>query len=239
MLLENRIAIVTGGAQGIGAATASLLRSEGALVEVWDAAAGHPETGKDEGLTSHRVDVSDSSKVEAALEELVSRLGVPDILINNAGIIADNFASKLSVEDWERVLKVNLSGTFIPCKALIPHLRERGSGVITNTSSISALGNRGQANYAASKAGVIGLSRTLSQELAGDGIRVNCVAPGAIETSMFDEVPEKVKEKFLQRIPLGRLGAPDDVARLHLFLASDEASYMTGQTVFCDGGITL
>ena len=239
MLLENRIAIVTGGAQGIGAATASLLRSEGALVEVWDAAAGHPETGKDEGLTSHRVDVSDSSKVEAALEELVSRLGVPDILINNAGIIADNFASELSVEDWERVLKVNLSGTFIPCRALIPHLRERGSGVITNTSSISALGNRGQANYAASKAGVIGLSRTLSQELAGDGIRVNCVAPGAIETSMFDEVPEKVKEKFLQRIPLGRLGTPEDVARLHLFLASDEASYMTGQTVFCDGGITL
>ena len=239
MLLENRIAIVTGGAQGIGAATASLLRSEGALVEVWDAAAGHPETGKDEGLTSHRVDVSDTSGVEAALEELVSRLGVPDILINNAGIIADNFASELSVEDWERVLKVNLSGTFIPCKALIPHLRERGSGVITNTSSISALGNRGQANYAASKAGVIGLSRTLSQELAGDGIRVNCVAPGAIETSMFDEVPEKVKEKFLRRIPLGRLGAPEDVARLHLFLASDEASYMTGQTVFCDGGITL
>ena len=239
MLLENRIAIVTGGAQGIGAATASLLRSEGALVEVWDAAAGHPETGKDEGLTSHRVDVSDTSGVEAALEELVSRLGVPDILINNAGIIADNFASELSVEDWERVLKVNLSGTFIPCKALIPHLRERGSGVITNTSSISALGNRGQANYAASKAGVIGLSRTLSQELAGDGIRVNCVAPGAIETSMFDEVPEKVKEKFLQRIPLGRLGTPEDVARLHLFLASDEASYMTGQTVFCDGGITL
>ncbi len=239
MLLENRIAIVTGGAQGIGAATASLLRSEGALVEVWDAAAGHPETGKDEGLTSHRVDVSDSSKVEAALEELVSRLGVPDILINNAGIIADDFASKLSVEDGERVLKVNLSGTCIPCKALIPHLRERGSGVITNTSSISALGNRGQANYAASKAGVIGLSRTLSQELAGDGIRVNCVAPGAIETSMFDEVPEKVKEKFLQRIPLGRLGTPEDVARLHLFLASDEASYMTGQTVFCDGGITL
>ena len=239
MLLENRIAIVTGGAQGIGAATASLLRSEGALVEVWDAAAGHPETGKDERLTSHRVDVSDSSKVEDALEELVSRLGVPDILINNAGIIADDFASELSVEDWERVLKVNLSGTFIPCRALIPHLRERGSGVITNTSSISALGNRGQANYAASKAGVIGLSRTLSQELAGDGIRVNCVAPGAIETSMFDEVPEKVKEKFLQRIPLGRLGTPEDVARLHLFLASDEASYMTGQTVFCDGGITL
>ena len=239
MLLENRIAIVTGGAQGIGAATASLLRSEGALVEVWDTAAGHPETGNDEGRTSHRVDVSDTGNVEAALEELVSRLGVPDILINNAGIIADDFASELSVEDWERVLKVNLSGTFIPCKALIPHLRERGSGVITNTSSISALGNRGQANYAASKAGVIGLSRTLSQELAGDGIRVNCVAPGAIETSMFDEVPEKVKEKFLQRIPLGRLGTPEDVARLHLFLASDEASYMTGQTVFCDGGITL
>ena len=212
MLLENRIAIVTGGAQGIGAATASLLRSEGALVEVWDASGEHPETGRDEGLNSHEVDVSDTSKVEATLKELISRLGVPDILINNAGIIADNFASELSNEDWERVLKVNLSGTFIPCRALIPHLRERSSGVITNTSSISALGNRGQANYAASKAGVIGLSRTLSQELAGDGIRVNCIAPGTIETCMFDEVPQKVKEKFLQRIPLGRLGTPEDVA---------------------------
>ena len=239
MLLENRIAIVTGGAQGIGAATASLFRSEGALGETWDAAGDHPEAENDAGLTCRRVDVSDAAMVEAALDELVARLGVPDILVNNAGIIADGFASDLSIEDWERVLAVNLGGTFIPCRALIPHLRERGSGVITNTSSISALGNRGQSNYAASKAGIIGLSRTLAQELAGDGVRVNCVAPGVIETAMFDAVPDKVKKKFIRRIPLGRLGSPEDVARLHLFLASDEASYMTGQTVFCDGGITL
>ena len=239
MLLENRIAIVTGGAQGIGAATASLFRSEGARVEVWDTGGEHPEAAGDEGLICQKVDVSDADAVEAALAELISRLGVPDILVNNAGIISDGFASDLSIEDLERVLTINLGGTFIPCRALIPHLRERGSGVITNTSSISALGNRGQSNYAASKAGVIGLSRTLAQELAGDGVRVNCVAPGAIETEMFDAVPEKVKEKFIRRIPLGRLGCPGDVARLHLFLASDEASYMTGQTIFCDGGITL
>jgi len=239
MLLENRIAVVTGGARGIGAATASLFRSEGARVEVWDVGGEHPAAGDDEGITCRTVDVSDTGSVEAALEELISRAGVPDILVNNAGIISDGFASELSDEDWRRVIEVNLTGTFIPCRALIPHLRERGSGTITNTSSISALGNRGQSNYAASKAGVIGLTRTLAQELAGDSVRVNCVAPGAIETEMFDAVPEKVKEKFIRRIPLGRLGSPVDVARLHLFLASDEASYMTGQTVFCDGGITL
>ena len=239
MLLENRIAVVTGGARGIGAATASLFRSEGARVEVWDADGEHPAAEDDEGITCRTVDVSDTGSVEAALEELISRAGVPDILVNNAGIISDGFASELSDEDWRRVIEVNLTGTFIPCRALIPHLRERGCGTITNTSSISALGNRGQSNYAASKAGVIGLTRTLAQELAGDSVRVNCVAPGAIETEMFDAVPEKVKEKFIRRIPLGRLGSPVDVARLHLFLASDEASYMTGQTVFCDGGITL
>ena len=239
MLLENRIAVVTGGARGIGAATASLFRSEGARVEVWDTGGEHPAAGDDEGIVCRAVDVSDTGSVEAALEELISRAGVPDILVNNAGIISDGFASELSDEDWRRVIEVNLTGTFIPCRALIPHLRERGSGTITNTSSISALGNRGQSNYAASKAGVIGLTRTLAQELAGDSVRVNCVAPGAIETEMFDAVPGKVKEKFIRRIPLGRLGSPEDVARLHLFLASDEASYMTGQTVFCDGGITL
>jgi 3-oxoacyl-[acyl-carrier protein] reductase len=239
MLLENRIAVVTGGARGIGAATATLFRSEGARVEVWDAGGEHPAAGDDEGIICRAVDVSDASSVEDALEELISRAGVPDILVNNAGIISDGFASELSDEDWNRVLKVNLTGTFIPCRALIPHLRERGSGAITNTSSISALGNRGQSNYAASKAGVIGLTRTLAQELAGDSVRVNCVAPGVIETEMFDAVPGKVKEKFIRRIPLGRLGSPGDVARLHLFLASDEAAYMTGQTVFCDGGITL
>ena len=239
MLLENRIAVVTGGARGIGAATASLFRSEGARVELWDTGGEHPAAGDDEGIVCRAVDVSDTGSVEAALEELISRAGVPDILVNNAGIISDGFASELSDEDWRRVIEVNLTGTFIPCRALIPHLRERGSGTITNTSSISALGNRGQSNYAASKAGVIGLTRTLAQELAGDSVRVNCVAPGAIETEMFDAVPGKVKEKFISRIPLGRLGRPGDVARLHLFLASDEASYMTGQTVFCDGGITL
>jgi 3-oxoacyl-[acyl-carrier protein] reductase len=137
------------------------------------------------------------------------------------------------------VLRVNLTGTFLPSQAVIPHFRERQSGVIVNTSSTSSLGNRGQANYAASKAGVIGLTRTLALELARDGGRANCVAPGTIDTEMFASVPDKVRQKFLTRIPLGRLGEPRDVARLHLFLSSDESSYITGQTIFCDGGLTL
>ncbi len=139
MLLENRIAVVTGGARGIGAATATLFRSEGARVEVWDAGGEHPAAGDDEGIICRAVDVSDASSVEDALEELISRAGVPDILVNNAGIISDGFASELSDEDWNRVLKVNLTGTFITCRTLIPHLRERGSGAITNTPLISAI----------------------------------------------------------------------------------------------------
>ena len=234
MLLENRIAIVTGGAQGIGAATASLFRSEGALVETWDAAGDHPEAENDAGLTCRRVDVSDAVMVEAALDELVARLGVPDILVNNAGIIADGFASDLSIEDWERVLAVNLGGTFIPCRALIPHLRERGSGVITNTSSISALGNRGQSNYAASKAGIIGLSRTLAQELAGDRVRVNCVAPGLIETEMTQDIDADIVRDL---VPARRMGRPEEVASLVAYLFSPDAEYITRQVISINGGM--
>ena len=236
MLLENRIAIVTGGAQGIGAATASLFRSEGARVEVWDTGGAHPEAAGDEGLICRKVDVSDADAVEAALAELISRLGVPDILVNNAGIISDGFASDLSIEDWERVLAINLGGTFIPCRALIPHLRKRGSGVITNTSSISALGNRGQSNYAASKAGIIGLTRTLAQELAGKEILVNSVAPGFIDTEMTEELPEEVRASILERIPQQRLGRPDEVADVVAFLAT-RGSYVNGTVLHVNGGM--
>ena len=131
MLLENRVAIITGGARGIGAATATLFRSEGARVEIWDAGGEHPASANDEELVCRKVDVSDAEAVGAALDELIARLGVPDILVNNAGIISDGFASDLSDEDWRKVIEVNLTGTFIPCRALIPHLRERGGGVIT------------------------------------------------------------------------------------------------------------
>jgi NAD(P)-dependent dehydrogenase (short-subunit alcohol dehydrogenase family) len=255
MRLKDKVAIVTGGGRGIGAATARRFLAEGALVEVWEVSAaaadqaaadlaaadlthggGPREAGR---LHVEVVDVVDQGRVSGAVSEVIARRGKVDILINNAGIIADDFAADLNLEDWDRVLRVNLTGTFICAQAVIPHFREQRSGAIVNTSSTSALGNKGQANYAASKAGVIGLTRTLALELARDGIRVNCIAPGTIDTEMFRGVPEKVREKFLARIPLGRLGRPEEVASLHLFLASDESSYMTGQTIFCDGGISL
>jgi 3-oxoacyl-[acyl-carrier protein] reductase len=246
MRLEDLVTVITGGARGIGAATARRFLAEGARVEVWDLLDPGPEGYADLAgerargiLHTAAVDVTDERAVARAIEEVIARRGRIDVLVNNAGIVADAFASDLSLADWERVLRVNLTGTFIPSRAVIPHFRERRGGVIVNTSSISALGNKGQANYAASKAGVIGLTRTLALELARDGVRVNAVAPGTIETEMFRQVPEKVREKFRERIPLGRFGRPEEVAGLHVFLASADSAYMTGQTIFCDGGISL
>lgn len=248
--LQNRVVIVTGGGQGIGAATVRRFLGEGAIVVVWEVS-DHAtkraalklreglgaEAG--EGLHVTTVDVTDETAVQAAVAALAKNHGRVDVLINNAGILADAFATQLELEAWDRVLRVNLTGTFICCRAVIPVFRDQKSGVIINTSSISALGNKGQANYSASKAGVIGLTKTLAKELASDSIRVNAVAPGVVDTEMFALVPEKVRAKFLRRVPLGRLGSPDDIAHLHFFLASDEAAYITGQTIFCDGGISL
>lgn len=227
---ENKVAIVTGGARGIGAATARRLREEGARVVVWDLV---------DAPGVFNIDVTNESAVALAAKQTAEHEGHIDILINNAGVIDDDFAESMTLEAWERVLRVNLTGTFVPCRALIPHFRARKQGRIINTSSVSAFGNRGQSNYAASKAGVIGLTRTLALELARDGITVNCVAPGMIATDMLARVPQKVLEKFLVRIPLNRLGKPEDIAALHAFLASDDAAYVTGQTLIIDGGLTL
>ena len=246
--LEDRVAVVTGGSQGIGAATARLFLSEGAVVDIWDVATGDAthavvseglEASAKQRLTVHKVDVAQTDEVEKAVRELRDRAGRIDVLINNAGVLADGFAADLSMDDWERVLRVNLTGTFICSQAIIPIFREGGGGAIVNTSSISALGNIGQANYSAAKAGVLGLTKTLAKELARDRIRVNAVAPGVIDTEMFAGVPEKVRQKFLASVPLGRLGRAEDIARVHLFLASDDAAYITGHTVFCDGGLTI
>jgi 3-oxoacyl-[acyl-carrier protein] reductase len=238
--LEGKVAIVTGGSRGIGAATARRFLEEGARVVVWDREPAQgvvrPAGG---GLRSAEVDVSRAEAVAAAVSQALEIEGRIDVLVNNAGVIHDGFAATLALEDWEEVLRVNLTGTFLPCQAVIPHFRERRAGRIINTSSTSAFGNRGQANYAASKAGVIGLTRTLALELARDGITVNCVAPGTIATDMLAQVPPKVVEKFLARIPLGRLGRPEEVAAVHAFLASDDGSFITGQTIICDGGLTL
>ncbi len=240
--LQGKVAIVTGGAGGIGAATARRFAREGARVVVWDRRETLPPEvmgAEADRIRLALVDVADQGSVARAVAEAIGREGRIDVLINNAGIIRDQFAANLSLEDWEEVLRVNLTGTFIPCQAVIPHFRERKSGRIINTSSTSAFGNRGQANYSASKAGVIALTRTLALELARDGVTVNCVAPGPVDTVLMAQVPEKVREKFIARIPLGRLGRPDEIAAVHAFLASDDAAYITGQTIICDGGLTL
>jgi 3-oxoacyl-[acyl-carrier protein] reductase len=234
---EDRVAIVTGAAQGIGAATARRLAAEGATVIAWDLQPA--STPAAAGVIPCAVDVADEGAVARGVEQALAQHGKIDILVNNAGVIRDAFAESLELEAWEQVLRVNLTGTFLPCRAVIPHFRGRRSGRIINTSSISAFGNRGQANYAASKAGVIGLTRTLALELARDGVTVNCVAPGTIATDMLARVPQKVIDKFLARIPLGRLGKPEEIAALHAFLASDDAAFITGQVIVCDGGLTL
>ena len=235
--LEDKVAVVTGGARGIGAATVERFAAEGARVIVWDVAA--PASAGSEAVRAERVDVTSEAEVRQALADLLAREGRFDVLVNNAGIIRDAFAADLDLAAWEQVLRVNLTGTFIPCRAVIPHFRERRAGRIINTSSVSAFGNRGQANYAASKSGVIGLTRTLALELARDGVTVNCVAPGMIETDMLAQVPPRVLDKFRARVPLGRFGKPADVAAAHAFLASDDAAFITGQTLICDGGLVL
>jgi 3-oxoacyl-[acyl-carrier protein] reductase len=235
--LQDRVAIVTGGAGGIGAATARRFAAEGARVVAWDVT--EPLPSMPSGIRPAAVDVADPDAVRSAVEDVLRREGRLDILVNNAGIIHDAFAASLSLQDWNEVLRVNLTGTFLPCQAVIPCFQAQKRGRIINTSSTSAFGNRGQANYAASKAGVIALTRTLALELARDGVTVNCVAPGTIDTDMLARVPAKVREKFLARIPLGRLGKPEEVAAVHAFLASDDAAFITGQTIICDGGLTL
>jgi 3-oxoacyl-[acyl-carrier protein] reductase len=169
----------------------------------------------------------------------VASFGGLHVLINNAGMTRDGFAKKLGEDKWDQVMAVNLKGTFLMCQAAMPVMMEKNQGRIVNTASVAVLGNPGQANYSASKAGVIGLTRTLALELSRNQITVNCVAPGATDTAMFNGVPEEIKAKIVSTIPLKRMAQPSEVAALHAFLASDDAAYITGQVVFCDGGSSV
>ncbi len=245
MRFKDRVAIVTGGGSGIGAATARRLSAEGAAVIVADAneagaakVAGAIEAagGRAQALAC---DVSRKADAQAAVERALKTWGRLDVLVNNAGITRDATVKKLTEEQWDTVLAVNLKGTFLCCQAAMIPMMERNYGRIVNTASIAVLGNFGQANYAASKAGVIGLTRTLALELARYQVTVNCVAPGATDTPMFAGVPEEVKQKVVGGIPLRRMAKPEEIAALHAFLASDEAAYITGQVVFCDGGSSV
>jgi len=245
MRLQGKVAIVTGAGSGIGAATARRLAAEGAAVGCLDMdEAGLAQTVSDVQATGGRAmairtDVSKKAEVDAAVAKTVAEFGGLHCVVNNAGITRDKSARKLSEADWDLVLAVNLKGTFLVCQAAINAMADKGGGAIVNTASVAVEGNFGQANYAASKAGIVGLTKTLAIECAKAGIRVNCVAPGATDTKMFAGVPDDVKAQICGRIPLRRMAKPDEIASVHAFLCSDDASYVTGQLLFVDGGATL
>jgi 3-oxoacyl-[acyl-carrier protein] reductase len=247
--LDGRVAVVTGAGRGIGAAEAIKLAQEGANVAVLDLSA---EAGQDtvmaikdagrEGLAV-ACDVSSAKQVGAAFEEVHNYFGRIDILINNAGLLRDNLLFKMSEDDWDKVLDVHLKGSFLCTQAVQKYMVEQEYGKIIMTSSIVALGNKGQLNYSAAKAGLQAMARTLALELGRFNINVNAVAPGWIETEMTKEAAERVgitmedmKERFAKNIPLRRFGRPEDIANVVAFLCSDEASYVSGETLYVAGG---
>jgi len=245
MKLEGKVAIVTGAGSGIGAATAERLAKDGAAVVVadWNEEAAAKVAAGIEGAggraVAQKCDVSKKADAGAAVAKAKETFGGLHILVNNAGITRDGFAKKLDEAKWDEVLAVNLKGTFLMCQAAMLPMIEQNYGRIVNTASIAVLGNPGQANYAASKAGVIGLTRTLALELSRNTVTVNCVAPGATDTAMFSGVPEEIRQKIVSTIPLGRMAAPSELAALHAFLVSDDAAFITGQVIFCDGGSSV
>ena len=253
MRLQNKVALITGGAGGIGRATALRFAKEGACIVVTDMdEAGLNETAKmvnDGGGKAVAVvgSVTNRADMQKVVDAAVSNFKRLDILINNAGINKDALAVRvkdgevkmMSDDQWDAVMNVNLKGTFICAQIASVQMMSQKFGRIVNTSSIGSLGNIGQANYAASKAGVIGLTKTLALEWARFNITVNCVAPGATKTKMTAGMPENVLQSVLEKIPLRRMAEPDEIASAHLFFVSDDASYVTGQVLFVDGGITV
>ncbi|RAL26147.1 3-oxoacyl-[acyl-carrier-protein] reductase [Thermoflavimicrobium daqui] len=244
-MLKEKVAVVTGGSRGIGRSIAINLAHAGADVVIFYAGNQQAaeetlqqiqETGQ-KGLAL-KVDVSDSEQVNAAFKEVVSTFGRIDILVNNAGITRDNLLIRIKEDDWDQVIDTNLKGVFLCTKAVSRPMMKQRSGRIINISSVVGLtGGVGQANYSAAKAGILGLTKSTAKELASRGITVNAVAPGFIVTDMTDVLPEEVKKEALDRIPLNRFGSAEDVAELVKFLASDAASYITGQTIQVDGGL--
>jgi len=243
--LEGKIAWVTGGARGIGAAVSLGFAKAGAAVAVMDidgkAIQAFQSKAESAGLScrGYQGDVTDAASIARVVTAVEADLGPVSILVNNAGIIRDNMFQNMTAGDWQRVLDVNLTGTFLCTKTVIDAMAARGFGRVINTSSISSLGNRGQVNYASAKAGIIGLTRTLALEYARSGVTVNCVAPGATDTEMTQSIPEEARQRFVRKIPMGRLAEPEEIAAAHLFLAGSAAAYITGQVLFVDGGISV
>jgi len=244
--LAGKVALVTGGAQGIGKAIALLLAQNGSDIVVSDINLEKAEEtakeieGTGQKAMAIKVDVANSEEVERMVQTILERFGHIDILVNNAGIARDKLILRMSEEDWDVVLGVNLKGTFNCTKAIIRHMSKQRSGKIVSIASVvGEMGNAGQANYSASKAGVIGFTKTIAREFAQRGVNVNAIAPGYIETPMTDALPEKAKEELRRLIPMDRLGQPEDVAEAVLFLVSEASSYITGQVLNVNGGIYM
>ena len=240
-LLESKIAVITGGGRGIGKATAQLFTNEGATVVIaeFDEVSGQ-STANELGAHFIKTDISNEESVNALFNFVSSEFGQLDILVNNAGILADSTLKKLDPDSFDAVINVNLRGVYLCGRAAADIMIEQGSGVILNASSVVAHhGNFGQTNYVASKAGVIGITKVWARELGKDGIRVNAVAPGFIQTNMTAGMPEKVVNMLGEKVPLKRWGQPEDVANAYAFLASDEASYITGAVLNVDGGVVV
>jgi len=246
MELQGKVAIITGAGRGIGARIALTLAAEGAKVVVNDIDEGHARkiVSEIEGIGQTAVlcsdDVSHSASANALVEFTKKEFGSLDIVVNNAGITRDSMLHKMTDEQWDQVIAVNLRGVFNVTRAAAIEMKQANrGGAIVNLSSIARSGNIGQTNYSASKAGVVGMTKTLALELGRSQVRVNAVAPGFIETEMTAAVPEKVKQHFIDKTPLGRMGRPKEIADLVLFLVSERSSFITGQCIGVDGGLSV
>lgn len=244
--LENKIAVITGGADGIGKATALRFAAEGATTIIWDMNTEKGEETVAEIISNGgkavfmKVNTANYAEVEAATKKSIEIYARIEILINNAGITRDSSLKKMTPEIWQQVIDVNLTGVFNCCKCVSDNMVENGWGRIINASSVVALyGNFGQANYVATKAGLIGLTKTLAKELGRKGITVNAVAPGFIATEMVKKMPVDVLKSMEDKVPLKRLGLPEEIAATYAFLSSDDAAYINGTVISVDGGITI
>lgn len=240
--LKEKYAVVTGAAQGIGRAVAKRLYDEGATVALLDLnEQAVIESAKTIDPSMERVkafacNVADRSQVAKVFDEIAEAFGRVDILVNNAGITRDSMFHKMDDAQWDAVIGVNLTGVANCCKAVVPGMRERNYGKIVNLASVSAFGNIGQTNYGAAKAGVIGFTKCLAKEIARNNCTVNCIAPSYVDTEMLRAVPEKVMERFIAAIPMGRLGTVDELAAVAAFLSSDDSSFVTGECIVVAGG---